>query len=293
MKKIIFLFCLFFVLNSFLFSHENNNFEKYGIIIKTELKNSLFPHPKRMNGYTYDDKKYSFEEHYNDSSVLIFIPSYFKPSSKTDFVIHFHGWRNTVDSVPVQFNLIEQFYKSRKNAIYIIPQGPKNAPDSFGGKLEEKDGLKKYLSEITAHLKKKNIIRNQTVGNILVSGHSGAFRVISFILQKSGLINNIKEVYLFDALYGQTEKYGHWVDHFNGKLINIYTNDGGTKDETEKFIDDLRDWGIKFLSKEESEVTPEDLLKNRLIFIHSQLEHNQVLYKNDNFYNYLKASCLK
>ena len=50
----------------------------------------------------------------------------------------------------------------------------------------------------------------------------------------------IREVYLFDALYGQTEKFAHWIDHFQGKMVVIYTDSGGTKAETESLMADLR-----------------------------------------------------
>jgi hypothetical protein len=293
MKKLGILFCLFCIINFLSISQEKVNYEKYGKIIKFELHSSMFPHSERMDGHKYDGQNYSFLEHYNDSTVLIFIPSDFKPSKKIDFVVHFHGWRNTVDSVVAQYNLIQQFSASKKNAILIIPQGPKNSPDSFGGKLEEKDGFKKFMSEIAKNLVDKNILPEFDIGNIILSGHSGAFRVISFIIQKGGLTKNISEVFLFDALYAQTEKYAYWIDHYEGKMINIYTNDGGTKAETEGLINDLQDWGFEFLSKEEKDINSQDLKKNRLIFIHSELEHNQVLYKNDNFLNYLSASCLK
>ena len=293
MKKLL-LFCLaLIIINLSAFSQDKNNYEKFGKIIKLELSSSMFPSEKRLDGHNYKEKKISFENHYDDSTALIFIPSYFKVTKKIDFIVHFHGWWNNVDSVIAQFNLIEQFYKSKKNAILIIPQGPKNSPDSFGGKLEDLNGFKKFMLELTDLLKTKKILPHTNIGNIILSGHSGAYRVISYILQRGGITDLIKEVFLFDALYGETEKYAYWVDHYNGRLINIYTDDGGTKEETKSFIDDLRDWNFKYLSKEEKDITNNDLLKNRLIFIHTELNHNQTLFKNDNFYNYLNTSCLK
>jgi hypothetical protein len=293
MKKLL-LFCLALVIFcSSTLAQEKKYYEKFGNIIKFELSTSMFPQEKRLDGHVYKEKKKSFKDHYDDSTALVFIPSYFKAGKKIDYVVHFHGWWNNVDSVVAQFNLIEQFYKSKKNAIFIIPQGPKNSPDSFGGRLEDKNGFKKFMSELTDSLKTKKIIPPGNIGNIILSGHSGAFRVISYILQRGGITNQIKEVFLFDALYSQTEKYAYWVDHYKGRLINIYTDDGGTKDETERFIEDLNDWGFKLVSKEEKDLNDDDLIKNRLIFIHTGLSHNQTLYKNDNFYNYLKTSCLK
>ncbi|EFK96785.1 conserved hypothetical protein, partial [sediment metagenome] len=231
--------------------------------------------------------------HYSDSTVVIFIPKGYKPKTENDFVIHFHGWYNNVDSVLNKFKLIEQFYASGKNAILIVPQGPKNAPDSFGGKLEEKNKFRDFINEITEILHQKKVIRSKSVGKILLSGHSGAYRVISFILMRGGITEDIKEVFLFDGLYGQIEKYTYWLDHYNGKFINIYTKDGGTKDQSENLMECLDEWKIPYLSKTETELLDNDLQRNRIINIYSDLEHNDVIHVRSQFYNFLKMSSLK
>jgi hypothetical protein len=48
-----------------------------------------------------------------------------------------------------------------------------------------------------------------------------------------------------------------------------------------------------FLSKNEADVTTADLTTNRLIFIYSPLPHDQVVYKNNQFRDYLKTSVLE
>ena len=98
------------------------------------------------------------------------------------------------------------------------------------------------------------------VGSIVLAGHSGAYRVMAFILNRGGLTANIREVYLFDALYGQTEKFAHWVDRFPGKLVDIYTAEGGTRDQSLDFMDDLGAWDIPFVAVPESAVTQDFLL---------------------------------
>jgi len=43
-------------------------------------------------------------------------------------------------------------------------------------------------------------------------------------------------VWLFDALYAQTDRFLKWMDTRNGRLIDIYTEHGGTKERTEELI---------------------------------------------------------
>lgn len=136
------------------------------------------------------------------------------------------------------------------------------------------------------------MIASTRPGSIVLAGHSGAYRVIAFILTRGGLAANVREVYLFDALYGQTEKFAHWIDRTSGKLIDIYTAEGGTRQQSLDLMDDLRAWDVPFSAAAESAVTPELLRKSRLVFIDSPLEHNDVVAKNEQLRAFLEASGL-
>jgi hypothetical protein len=235
------------------------DYAQYGKILRLNLKKNLFPDSLRQKGHEHDGKTYSFEGHYDDSTVLVFIPNYFKADKKTNVVVHFHGWFNNVDSVVRFFRLIEQFYDAKRNAILIIPQGPKNAPDSYGGKLEKEGIFKSFISEILTELKNRAITPSVFSDKIVISGHSGAYRVMSYILLHGGL--TIEEVFLFDGLYGQIEKFGHWITHSKGRFINIYTTDGGTFQESKNLIVDLKAWNIPFMSIDETKLKDEILKK--------------------------------
>jgi len=250
----------------------------------------MFPHPDRANGHIYNGKVFSKEEHYSDSSVAVFIPKGFMQTAQTNFVIYFHGWGNNIDTACAKFKLIEQFTESNKNAIFIFPEGPKNSFDSFGGKMEEKNGLKYLINDVSTFLGEKGKISSKEVGNIILAGHSGAYRVISFCLMRGGLTPNISDVILFDALYSGTEKYAHWINNYIGRFINIYTDNGGTKNESQILMDDLDGWGIPYLNVEEIDLEMTDLTNNRLIFIHTDLSHNEVISKRNQLFKFLKTS---
>lgn len=269
-------------------------YSQYGKIVITHLHNASFPDTGRAKGHTYDSTFYSAKDHYMDSTVAVFIPKGFKSGSSINLVIHFHGWNNNVDSTFAQYNLVKQFVESDKNALLVVPGGAVNVPDSYGGKLEETNGFKRFINELMDTLYSREVISNEKIGKIILSGHSGGYRVMAYILMRGGLTKYIKEVYVFDALYADKEKFIHWFDHYNGKLIDIYTQHGGTKQETEKLIADLKGWGIPFISFDnENNVTRFDLANNRLIFIFTDLPHNYVLYKRNEFRKFLKASCLQ
>ncbi len=270
-----------------------DRYSSLGEMFIHQFSSAPFPHPMRANGHLYGGKTFSVEEHYKDSSVAIFVPNYFKPAKSVDIVVYFHGWNNNLDSACAQFQLIEQFAEAKKNAIFVFPEGPKDSPDSFGGKLEEKDGLKNLVNDVLIFLKQKKKITHPDVGKIILAGHSGAYRVISFCLMRGGVTEKISDVILFDALYGQTEKFAHWSDHYKNRFIDIYTDSGGTKSESELLMTDLEGWRIPFFATDEKNLTSHDLVKNRLIFIHSDLSHNEVIAARKQFLRFLETSRMK
>jgi hypothetical protein len=263
-----------------------------GTMIVTTSDHTMFPHEKRAKGHTYEGKTYPADVHYADRTVAIFVPKGFLKGDATSLVFYFHGWRNNLDDTLKQFKVAEQLAASGVNAVLVLAEGPKNSPDSFGGKLEEPGVFKGLVDDVLSTLKARGVVENTQPGSIVLAGHSGAYRVMAFILTRGGLTANIREVYLFDALYGQTEKFAHWIDRFPGKLIDIYTAEGGTKDQSLDLMDDLRAWEIPFVAVPESAVTRELLKKNRLVFIDSPLAHDDVVAKNEQFRAFLTASAL-
>jgi len=269
-----------------------HQYSEYGELLYTRLSSAPFPHPTRASGHTYGNLQFPADKHYNDSSVAIFIPKGYRQTDAVDVVVHLHGWWNNIDTVLKRYKLPQQVAESGKNVILVVPEGPRNAPDSFGGKFEDPGGFKKFMEDIAAFLVRESKIKTQTVGTIILTGHSGAYHGISFALMRGGIPDKIREVYLFDALYGQTEKYAYWIDHYKAKMITVYTDSGGTKDETESLMDNLRGWGIPYFSKDEAALVPADLENNRLVFVHSDLEHDMVLHGRMQYRDYLKASGL-
>ncbi|HEX7632493.1 MAG TPA: hypothetical protein VF388_10190 [Lacunisphaera sp.] len=266
-----------------------------GRLITAAFASAPFPHPARAEGHTYNGKLYPAAEHYADNTVAIFIPKGFRETDHIDFVVHFHGWNNTVAGTLETFHLAEQLVASGKNAILVVPEGPHNAPDSFGGKLEDTDGFALFMEEVIATLRARDAFKgkNFSVGRIILSGHSGGYHVIAGILDRGGLDRNISEVWLFDALYGQTDSFVKWTERsLSGRLIDLYTDHGGTKEETEKLITHLRAQDTTILQAEEAQLEPSTLQGRHYVFIHTELTHNEVLDKRSQFARFLKTSLL-
>ena len=270
------------------------NFATSGKLIVMPFVSAPFPHPARADGHKYHDEFFSAAEHYSDSTVAIFITKNFRVTDKIDCVVHFHGWNNTVAGTLEQFKLIEQLGASGKNAVLIVPEGPRNAPDSFGGKLEDTNGFARFMDEVKKKLGASGLLArtNFEIGSIILSGHSGGYHVMSAILDHGGMSSQIKEAWLFDALYGGTENFVAWQKDENGRLLDIYTDHGGTKEETEALMGFYRTNGVSFFAAEETNAAAQDLRTNKIVFLHTGLTHNEVIFRRDEFALFLQTSCL-
>ena len=266
-----------------------------GQLITKPFASAPFPHPKRAEGHTYKGELFSAAEHYSDRTVAIFIPKGFRETGSIDFVVHFHGWHNHVQEVLRRYQLAEQLVESGRNAVLVVPQGPKDAPDSFGGKLEDADGFKRFMDEVAETLRQHASLGRKEfkIGNIILSGHSGGYRVISAIVDHGGMTEHVKEVWLFDALYAETDKFLAWFDKYHGRLLNIYTEHGGTKEETEKLMALLKQRGTPFFRGEETKTTAPELGTKGPTFLFTTLEHDEVLNKHHTFRQFLETSCLQ
>lgn len=263
-----------------------------GKTFQFQAKNAMFPDTARAAGHQYQGKQFPAALHYQDSSVLVHVPAHFNPSKPFELVFWFHGWYNNIDSATAYFRLLEQFDASARNAIFVFPEGPKNAPDSYGGKLEQPGVFDALVQEVLASLQHQKILKQKQLPlakdlEITLAGHSGAYRVISKIIAYA----KIQEVFLFDALYGGNDNYMKWMAASEKhRFINIYTKDGGTLDNSMLVAKELKTkWDLNPVLVDEKKLTNLQLLYSQILFIYSPLQHNEVVGYENNLQRYLKS----
>lgn len=273
------IFTLFLFINT-LKAQDSGEFR----IIHFTSSHSSFPDTGRINGHLYDSVLYTNAEHYNDSSVLLVIPEQFQKTSKVDLVFWFHGWRNNIDTAAEFYKLSKQFAVSKRNAVLVLSETARDAPDSYGGKLEQPGMFKALVNDVMNELKKRGVVSSDAKSShILLAGHSGAFRVIAYILQNGQL--PVQEVFLFDALYSQLDKYLNWIyQDKSNHFVHWFTNHGGGTDEmSDTMMVQLKDHHSEYTLAEEGAVNSEVIRKNRILFVHSLREHNVIINDPDNF----------
>jgi hypothetical protein len=107
--------------------------------------------------------------------------------------------------------------------------------------------------------------------------------VMSFIVEKGGI--DINEAVLFDALYDGKEKFITWINaDTSHRFIHLYTDFGyGPKDQSKLMVQQLQQQNIPYFETEESNLTPLEIHQNRLLYIHTLHQHNDIIFNPDNF----------
>jgi hypothetical protein len=278
---------IFFLFENYAIAQDTSEFR----LIHFTSPHTSFPDTGRAYGIMYDSVVYGSAEHYDDSSVLLVIPHRLKHTEKIDLIFWFHGWRNNIDTAAEFYKLTRQFIASRRNAVLVLSETARNAPDSYGGKLEQPGMFKALVLDVMNELKKDGFVTNMAEpSRILIAGHSGAFRVIAYILQNGQV--PVQEVFLFDALYGQTDKFLSWLNEDRSHhFIHWYTNHGGGTDEmSEVMMLQLKEQHIDFAITEENAITKKIIKNNRVLFVHSPREHNVIINDPDDFQLLLENS---
>lgn len=129
--------------------------------------------------------------------VHVWIPAGYHPDGAAT-VLYVHGYYDTVDEAWREHRLPEQFALAGANALFIAPE----APDGIGQPVHFPD-LLALVQEVESRMK---VWRG--TGPLVAVGHSGAYRTLQRWLEEPLL----DTVILVDALYGEQESFGGWLE---------------------------------------------------------------------------------
>ena len=221
---------------------------------------ALFPHRSRERGFKADDGTvYAVHPHYDDDSVIVFVPGGFKETDEgSNVIVHFHGHMNDNLGVLERYDMLQTLSSNKVNALLVLAQGPYRARDSSGGKMEDDGGFRALVEDVLATMVKEGVVKSNRVRAAIVSAHSGGYRPAAFALERGGLSDRVSEVFLFDAFYAQQEYFANWLNRTPGRLFAAYTD---------HLAKEHRQFG-ESLSAE---------VRRRVRMTHTPLDHDQVV----------------
>jgi len=262
----------------------------FGRAVTLDLDAAPFPDAARQGGYSYDGDFFPREGHYDDPSVTVFIPKDFEPRGRVDLVFFFHGWYSSVPEAAQGFALFRQFSASGARALLVLPETARDAPDSFGGKLERGDGFKTLVGELLVKLHDSGVTPRLKPGRITLAGHSGAYHVISRILAQKGMAARVREVCLFDALYEDVERYSAWISGGGGRFVSICSEGGDPEGNARGLAASLREKGIAVRTAKDDPKEDSRTLGDRVVLITSPYGHSELISQADEFRRVLAAA---
>jgi hypothetical protein len=245
---------------------------------------------------------------YRDDSVLVFVPGHYRYREEEGVaaLVHFHGHNTTAERATAAHELREQLADSRQNAILVVPQLAVMAADSSCGKLDAPGGLARLLDEVVATAAREGretlgescFPSSAQVGTVCVSAHSGGYHAAAACLRAGGV--DVRETYLFDALYAELDTFRDWVIsrkgeplHSRHKLVDYFV-EGTTTDGNSRLLRaELDRAGVLCVEeKQEGELSRHDLSHGEAVLVRTGLFHSQVTWETNALRDCLYASAL-
>jgi beta-lactamase class A len=185
-----------------------------------------FPHKSRENGFRASDgTEFPAHPHYDDNSVVVFVPQGFRETPDgSNVIVHFHGHMNDNLGVLEQYGMLQTLAGSKVNALLVLAQGPYRSRDSSGGKIEDPGGFGALVHDVLSTMKNEQVIQTDHLRQVIVSAHSGGYRPAAFSLERGGIPEKVSHVFLFDAFYGLQPYFGGWLEKNEGRIFGCYTN---------------------------------------------------------------------
>jgi hypothetical protein len=245
---------------------------------------------------------------YRDSTVIVFVPTHYRyrPEEGVASLVHFHGHNTTADRAIAAHELREQMVDSKQNALLVVPQLAVMAADSSAGKLEAQGGLVRLLGEAVSAAAREGgstlgetaFPRDAALGTVCVSAHSGGYHAAACCLRGGGI--DVRETYLFDALYSEVETFRDWVVarkgealHSRHKLVSYFTEGAQTEANDAFLRTQLERAGVDCAHEvQEGELSRHDLSHADAVFVRTGLWHSNVTWETNALRDSLYASAL-
>ncbi len=156
------------------------------------------------------------EEAYSDRNSLLYIPKGFVLSPRALIVVFLHGNNvRLMRDVYQRQRIPQQLAASRLNAALVAPQFALDIADSSAGNFWRPGAFRRYLDEAAGQLAalygdacSREVFAR--MGVVLVA-YSGGYNPAAYALDVGGADARLRGVALFDALYGETDKFARWI----------------------------------------------------------------------------------
>ncbi len=191
----------------------------------------------RRGHRSYSGRVYWQDETYSDNRVLLHVPETFDIRKPGVIVVFFHGNGATLERDVRDRQLVpQQISESGANAVLLAPQLAVDAADSSAGKFWQPGGFKRFINESADQLARlygdPNAAKTFAKMPIVIVGYSGGFLPTAWSLEVGGISDQVRGVFLLDAVYGELDKFASWIEnHRSGFFVSSYTHYTARRDQ--------------------------------------------------------------
>jgi hypothetical protein len=153
------------------------------------------------------------------SPVHVYRPHDFDPRT-AGIVVYAHGYFDNLDTIWKSHQLVEQFKKSGRNALFVASEAPINDDDKV---------VHWHLGWLLHEVFRGTGIERPR-GDVVAVAHSGGFRVLIEWIKR----HNVGEVVLIDGLYQNEQELLSWLRAHSGRRLTLVSID--TKAKADAFI---------------------------------------------------------
>ncbi len=173
-------------------------------------------------------ERYSEREHYSDSRVLFHVPLHFDPRKRFVYLVYFHALGTDIVSSDRDHELGRQIDSSGRNVLLVVPQLAKNAADSSPGKFFRRNEFRAFMDEVGGVMTSrfgKEFKKEFGSAPIILTAFSGGYKSVAYVLDRGGVNDRVRGVFLMDALYDDIDKFQRWIGRHIRRsfLVSLYT----------------------------------------------------------------------
>ena len=172
---------------------------------------------------------------YNDRHVLFAAGNDFDPNRSGALVVFFHGNQTILarDVVGRQ-QTVRQLAQSDFNGVLVAPQLALDANDSSAGNFWRPGAFAQFLDEAESRL--ADLYPNASRAAfrrmpVVIVAYSGGYLPAAYSLALGGAENRIRGVVLLDALYGEEDKFAHWIEGARSRAFFVSAYSSSTHDQ--------------------------------------------------------------
>ncbi len=197
----------------------------------------------RKGHRTGSGRVYWEDETYNDNRVLLHIPKGFDIRRPALMLVFFHGHGATLQrDVLARQKVPDQISASNANVVLVAPQLAVDARDSSAGKFWQPGAFGRFIGEAGQHLARlhgdRKSLRTFASMPIVIVAYSGGYVAAASAIERGGLKKRVSGVVLLDSLYGDLDKFAHWIEADpSAFLVSAYL--GSTRNQNAEFEDIL------------------------------------------------------